>query len=62
MPPISISISADLKTKLDAHIASLQSALPVGTKINRNSWIVDLIRRALSATPTAQLNNTQDAK
>lgn len=48
MPPISISIPADLKTKLDAHISSLQSTLPVGTKINRNSWIVDVIRRALT--------------
>lgn len=45
--PVSISMPADLKEALDAHIAQEKKSVPMGAHINRNSWIVDLIRRAL---------------
>jgi len=50
--PLSICMPVDLKEALDAHIADQQATAPVGANINRNSWIVDTIRRALAATST----------
>lgn len=45
--PVSISMPADLKAILDEHIAQEKKTVPMGAHINRNSWIVELIRREL---------------